>query len=385
MQKLGSNQDAVEVLHQFLEQVRQEKTAETVSFKDKAEATPTNQSKPESSEGQVKQTNLGKEQTQAADDSGSNVNAVSANSDDKDKKPVDDQGPKKLDTDEPVAEDGNIGPMRKQEITQEQKMARQSRLGNAILQKIAEELGAMGETEEKPKKKEGESEDDDDDEEKEGSEQKQAADAFLDDCLQKSAAYAQAAHDSYLYGLLKRKQDEDELAGADFSKIGIDQQMLAKLGGVSGLLLKVAEEDPAAVMPEGMEMALPPDAGAALPMEGAEAGAPAESAGMSEADLSSLADALAEAGVEPEAIDEAAQAVQQLIEANVAPEEAAAAIQQVVDESMSAGGEEAGEPVAEEAAETPAEEAAEEGKEAVDKEARARIKAVVEFLHNQLR
>ena len=367
IEKKATAQETLDVINDFLGQIRSEKEAETVSFKDKPEATPTEQSKPKASEGQVKQTNLGKEQTQDADDSNSTVDSTPENSDEKGKSPVDDQGTKTLDSDEPVAEDGNIGPMRKQEITQEQKMARAAKLGNAILRKVAEELGAMGETDDEPEEKEGEEEEG---EEKEG-EEKEAVDAFLDDCLQKSASYAQNAHDSYLLGLLKRAQDEAELAGADFSQIGLDEETFEKIGGVEGLLDKVAMEDPAAVMPEGME---------ALPMEGAM---PAEGGGeVTEDDLAVLSDALAEAGVEPEAIDEAAQAVSQLAEAGVSPEEAAQAIQEVVNESL-----EGGEAPVEEAPveDIPMEEAPVEDvpKEASD-EARARISAAAEFLRETL-
>lgn len=385
IEKKATAQETLDVIGDFLSQVRSEKEAETVSFKDKPEATPTEQSKPKASEGQVNQTNLGKEQTQDADDGGSTADSTPANSDEKGKSPVDDQGPKTLDTDEPVSEDGNIGPMRKQEITQEQKMARASRLGNAILTKMAEELGAMGETEDEPPKQKTAEDGDDvevkDDTDKEASE---AVDEFLDACLQKSAAYAQNAHDSYLMGILKRAQDEAELAGADFSQIGIDADMLEKMGGISGLLDKVAAEDAMAVMPEGYDEGM-------MGM-GMDAGMPAEEAGMSEGDLAGLADALAEAGVEPEAIDEAAQAVAQLAEAGVAPEEAAEAIREVVDESMGAGevaGEEAGEVAAEEAAETSAEEAAEEAapmevEASENKEARERISAAANFLREKL-
>lgn len=380
IQKKATAQETIDVINDFLSQVKSEKEAETVSFKDKPEATPTEQSKPKADEGQVKQTNLGKEQTQDADDSNSTVDSTPANSDDKGDKPVDDQGTKTLDSDEPVAENGNIGPMRKQEITQEQKMARAGRLGNAILQKMAEELGAMGETkDEVPKEKTAEDGDDatvsDADSESEGGGEKEAAaDEFLDACLQKAAEYAQNAHDSFLFGLIKRAQDEAELEGADFSKIGITSEMLEKMGGASGLLDKVAMEDPMAVMPEGYDE------------EAMLAGAPAEGGDMmTEDDLAGLADALAEAGVEPEAIDEAAEAVAQLAEAGITPEEAAEAIQEVVDESM-AGGEIGAEGEAAVADEAAAEEiAVEEPEEAVEnKEARERVSAAAKFLREKL-
>jgi hypothetical protein len=385
IQKQATAQQTLDVIGDFLSQIRSEKEAETVSYKDKPEATPTEQSKPKASEGQVSQTSLGKEQTQAADDSNSTVDSTPANSDDKGKKPVDDQGPKTLDTDQPIAEDGNIGPMRKQEITQEQKMARAARLGNAVLTKLAEELGAMGETtDEPPKEKTAEDGDevdvDDDEENKEAAD---AADEFLNSCLQKSAAYAQNAHDSFLLGMLKRAQDEAELAGADFEQLGITPDLLAKMGGASGLLDKVAQENPMAVMPEGYDMEMP---GGEMPgMEaGMGAGMPAEEAGMTEEDLAGLADALAEAGVAPEAIDEAAEAVEQLAEAGVSPEEAAEAIREVVDESL-AGGEGAGEvegEIEEAAEEAPME--SEVPKEASDKEARERVSAAANFLREKL-
>jgi hypothetical protein len=340
-------QETLTVLEQFLSQVRAEKTAETVSFKDKSEATPAEQSKGEPSEGKDKQTNLGKEQAQEAKKSNSTVGVVSANSDAKDAKPTDDQGTKRLDADQPVATQGNIGHIVEQEITQEQKMARATRLGNAILAKLAAEMTPPPPV------------------------QKTAADEFLDSCLQKSAVYAQMAHDSYLYGMLKRAQDEAQLAEADFTKLGIDAATLQKIGGTSGLLDKIAMEDPMAVMPEGVvpEELMAPEGVVPEELMAPEGAAPEGE--MSEADLEALAQALAEAGVEPEAIDEAAEAVAQLVEAKVSPEDAAAAIQQIIEEGL--GEEPAIEPAAEPA--PPVEE---------PKEAKERIDKIASFLRKQM-
>ena len=128
----------VNLIDDFLAKVRNEKTAadQGVSFMDTSEATPANQSKSESLS--TSQTSLGLEQQAEANAGSVNIDDTSlTNSDADGVSPVDDQGPKTLTTDQPVQTDGDIGPVRQQEITQEQKMASKIndsiRLGNGIL------------------------------------------------------------------------------------------------------------------------------------------------------------------------------------------------------------------------------------------------------------
>lgn len=332
MEKQASKvRDTLAIVDSFLRGVESqgalEKTAEE-SQMDKAENTPANQSKAKGGEGKTEQTNLGKELSQDAKDSGSTIDSTPANSDADDKKPVDDQGNKRLTVDDKVTEKGNIGPIRHQETTQE-KTARAIRLGNAILQKIAEE------SEDKEKKEEheaGESED------KEKKEEKEATDTFFDKCAEISAAAAADFFESHLSGMLKRASDEADLKNADFAKIGVDQATLARMGGIPGLLDKVADDNPMAVMPEGM---VGDASGGPAPeaAPGPEAPAPAEG-GEGGPGLDEVAQALSDAGVAPQDIDEAAQQVNELFQAGVSPEEAAQAINELMAEE---GGGEGGE------------------------------------------
>ena len=373
-------QDTVALIESFLEPVRAqaEKEAETVSFKDTAEATLPNQEKQTADEGKPKQTDLGVEQSQDAKDSGSTTDSTPENKDSDADKVPDDQGPKTLDSDETVKGKGNIGPMRSQEITQEQKSARFETLANALLKTAEDFLKAAEEAPAEPEvKPEGEAEktaeapvqetDAKPEPKPEGEVEKTAEELVVEACADTSLEAAREYFEAHLHGMLKRAQDTAELENVDFGKLGISKEKLEQLGGIAGLLDKTALGDPAAVMPEELLGALP-GAGAPAPAEapalpgvlpGPEAGlgAPAPEAGLgagpeaggdvSEEELAALTNALAEAGVSPEDIDQATQDVMDLFQAGVSPEEAAQAIGELVEESI--GGEGAAEAAPEEA------------------------------------
>ena len=153
----------------------------------------------------------------------------------------------------------------------------------------------------------------------------------------------------------KRAKDEYETSQLSLEKwasLGISAEALASVGGVPGLIQKMAMEDPGAVMPAealpeaGMdgageeEMPLPGGGEEMpMPMPGGEemGGMPME--GPDEAGM--MAEELAGAGLEEGDLDEAFAAIQELEAAGMAPEEIVQAIQEIA-------GEETGMPVEEE-------------------------------------
>ena len=333
---------ALDQIDAFLSQVSadyQKQAAE--SQKDKPENTPSEQSKPKSGDVSTSQRGLGKEQTADAEDSGSTVAKVSPNSDDggpSSKQP----GDGKADQPQlwaPGESSGNAQAQRHQETVQE-KTARTIRLGNAILTKLAE---AEAKKPAAPSVAatvtlKGEKVGVDKKEKKGAGAEKQAADTFLEKCAAVAAERANQYYQSFLAGMVKRAQDEAELANVDWEKLGVSKEALDAVGGTSGLLDKIAAEDPVAIM-EGMG-APPPEAGGAMPpMGGAElGGAPGGAPAGGGQDMGAVADALAEAGVEPQDIDQAAQALNELFQSGVSPEEAAQAVSELVAEQGGGAG-----------------------------------------------
>jgi hypothetical protein len=347
---LPSTQSALNLLDEFLEPVRNavQKEAETKSYKDMI--TIEEAAKPNDGETSPEQRNLGKEQTEEAEKS-SNVASVQENTESDGERPEDEQGTQTLSTDDEVVSEGNIGPMREQEI--EQKVARAERLGSAIV-KVASDALETGKT----------------------LTEHVGDPTIIEKCAHVAAQEAQEFYEGYMYGMLKRAQDEVEIEAA-----GIDPATLQKMGGVSGLLDKVAQEFPEAVLPEGAEV---PELGADLGAEGVpapEAAAPAE---VGEADLDELAGALEAAGVTPEDLEQAFEDVQSLQEAGVQPEELAAALEEINAEAETAapvapeeGGMEGG---GEELAEAPAESDDMDYKEASSNFRAERVSAIKNFL-----
>jgi hypothetical protein len=399
-QKQASIHDSMKLISTFLEPIRAQAEKEasmkqaaedsSTSFKDTKAANPEEQEKQEAAS--TVQTNLGKEQsTLAAENLPTPAPTAKPNSEADASKPTDDQGTKTL----MVDQQADVGPVVKQEISQEQKMARADNLGNAILHilaygKEASDSGAGAAVDgeaggSKVGKQPGGQNPkvapqaparipNDLDGKAEGGEKTAA---FMNELDKTAALAAQDYFEAYRFGLLKRAQDELEVEAA-----GIAPSILAAFGGVQGLLDKVAEEFPEAVLPEeamGGAMPMPPEAmGGAMPMPPeAMGGGEAEPGGEEGAmgggvDLEAMAAALDEAGVSPEELQQAMEDVQALQEAGIPPEELANALSQVVDESGAEGGMEpgeAGEGAGEEPGEaaeneSPAEEAAEEEKEA---------------------
>jgi hypothetical protein len=402
-QKQASIHDSMQLIQTFLSPIRAQAEKEasmkqaaedgSSSFKDTKAANPEEQEKQEAAS--TSQTNLGKEQsTLAAENLPTPAPTAKPNSEADAAKPTDDQGTKTLMVDQKA----DVGPVVQQEISQEQKMARAENLANGILNILAygKEASDSGQGAavdgEAGGSKVGQQPGgqnpkvapqaparipNDLDGKAEGGEKTAA---FMGELDKTAALAAQDYFEAYRFGLLKRAQDELEVEAA-----GIDPSILAQFGGVQGLLDKVAEEFPEAVLPEeamggampmpgpdaamGGEMPMPPEAmgGEGVPGEGAP--------GEGGPDLETMAAALDEAGVTPEELQQAMEDVQALQEAGIPPEELANALSQVVDEGGAEGGmepgeaAEAGEGAGEEPGEaaedeSPAEEAAEEEKEA---------------------
>jgi hypothetical protein len=376
---------------------------------------PAELEKPSGSEVVTEQRGLGKEQTEEARNGGANTDSVPENKDADGNSPVDDQGPDTLDTDEKLKSRSEVlGTTRTQEITQEQKVARATNMGNAILAIAAQAMEKEAACSCKGKAGKGKCPDC-------GMAYKKATlelpprvapeqpatglNKEAADFLKYAEPVAQAAAEKYywdfLEGMHKRAQDERQVASAN-----IPAEVLEACGGVPGLLDKVAMEYPDAVMPEGVDMAegedgeggeggeggqapeAPlPEAGGEDPMAalagggedpmaalgggGEEAALGGEGLGGGE-DIDQLAGALDEAGVTPEDLEQAFADVEALREAGVQPEELAAALEEIATES---GGEAA---ALEGAPDAPIDKAA-----SMDKVARQRIDAIKEYLTSE--
>jgi len=319
MSKQTSVQQSVDMISEFLGPIRAQaqKEAEAASFKDTASTT---------------QTSLGNEQSQAAKDSGSTAPDENPNRAADGQQASDTQGPQTLASDEEV-EAGNIGPVSEQEISQEQKMARASRLGNEILYQLEASLDkrATGGSK-KPSSQEGPyipNSADSDVEEEDGDKLAAEMNPVMLQLAKTAGDAAQEFYEGYLSGMVKRAQDEIEV------ETSVPASVLKQAGGVRALLDKVAEETPEAVLPEGVlpeGVEIPPEVleeGAGpvgdIPAEGEVAGL-TEDADVSEEDLEAIGAQLEEAGVTPEELQQAIEDVAALQEAGVSPEELAAAL-----------------------------------------------------------
>jgi len=328
-------QDNIALIHQFLTPIRErmDKTAadNSVSFKDTAAASPEAQAKQQA--GSTTQSSLGVEQSAEAHNGGATADTATPNKDGDETQYADTAGTITMSTDDKVKNQGNLGPTRSQVITQEQKMARADRLANSILTQIEYTLNKKAACEEGCEGcsdcmggEKGESVSDDNPAAYLGSEEdKEASEAF-----EKMASIAQNAasnfYESFMSGMLKRAQDEYEL-----SQSNLPAEILQKMGGVSGILDKVAMEDPGSILPEGIGAeVLPGPEG--LPPEGM----PPE-AGGGEPDMDAIAAELDAAGVTPEDLELAITNIQQLQEAGVPEEEIVQALQE-----LEAGGGEGG-------------------------------------------
>jgi hypothetical protein len=311
MSKQASVQQSVDMISEFLGPIRAQaqKEAEAASFS-----------------ASTTQAVLGNEQTQAAKDSGSTAPDEKPNSAADGQQASDTQGPQTLASDEEV-EAGNIGPVSEQEISQEQKMARASRLGNEILYQLEASLGKLATENSDDQDEVNETPTDvlpaavpnDSDGAPEGGD-KLAAEAHpvMQQLTKTASDAAQEFYEGYLTGMLKRAQDELEVESS------VPAGVLEKAGGVQALLDKVAMDTPEAVLPEGVVIPqeLPEsdlEEGAA-PIEDIEAGA------VSEEDIEAIGAQLEEAGVTPEELQQAIEDVQALQEAGVSPEDLAAAL-----------------------------------------------------------
>jgi len=363
-----SIKDNLDFINQFLQPVRArvEKEAaadNSVSFQDSPDNRIEEHETPKADDATTSQRNVGLEQTQEAKAGSSNVDSVEANSNPDGDSPVDDQGPKTLDIDEEVTGKGNIGPMREQIINQEQKtaadIARAERLGNSILKQLKQAAAADPQSDAEPMQPgtvpaapagdtsktdytapAGEVDKQAADAagegvaaegvapEAEGEVDKEAAAAF-DSAAAVSAQFAQQVYEAHLLGQFKRAQDEMETTAA-----GINPDVLQKVGGVEGLLDKVAMETPEAVLPEGAAVE---GAGEVLPgagevMPGAAEAMPPAGGDMLGGDepapeeLDALAAELDAAGVTPEDIEQALTDAQVLEQSGVAPDELAQAL-----------------------------------------------------------
>jgi len=336
--------EAMSLIDGFLSQVRGEHdkiAADTTSQKDKPENTPTEQAQPKAGDVSTEQRGLGKEQTAEAESGPgpANVSKTPPNTNADATQPGDGKGkdqPQQTavgDEKVPAQLQGEL----REEQTVQQKVARTVRLGNAILTKLAEEMSknAPQAPARAPAKQAPAT-----------ASQKTASDEFFQKCAQHAAAKAQEFFESYLHGMMKRAEDEGELAEIDWAKLGVTKQALDAAGGPSGLLDKVAAEDPAAILPPELTVPPPgPEAGMSGDAGGAM-GAPDGAAGAAPGgvDANAIADALAEAGVSDADIDQAASALADLFQSGVSPQEAAQAVSELLQESGGAGGEAGGMP-----------------------------------------
>jgi hypothetical protein len=353
--------------------------------------------KKEAFEAGTEQKTLGTEQVEAANDSGSTVSEEKP-LDTKDKDALDTPNaisPVRMAIDESVQEKSEVVDTVAKETVSEnivEKTARATRLGNAILTAIdgilSKEAAAAKVTPEQ---------------------------ALFNKIAAESMAAANDYYQSHLMGRLQRLNDEAELA-----KANIPKNVLQKVGGIKGLLDKVAMEDPNAVLPVGEAMAVdgaPMDqageiapeeldalaaeleaqgvtpeeleaalagGGEAAPMDAEAPEVAATGEEIDPAALDQLADELDQAGVTPEDLVSAFEDIKALQEAGVQPDELAAAVEEMV---ASESGDQDAAPVAEEAAveevAVPAEEEGIEAEASVQKEAgaaRARIDAIKKYL-----
>ena len=346
----NSIQDSMSIINEFLRPARATAQKEahlkqamednSVSFKDTKPANPEEQAKQQAAA--TSQDNLGKEQTQAAVDSASNVNSVSSNSEADGNRFWDDQGTKTLDTDQPVKGNGNLGPTRTQEITQEQKTARANHLGNAILDILYKEASAAvpgqaggtvpkASAAPKPTRQVGAIPNDADGLAAGNDKTAGEVHPFVEKAAAEAAYAAQEYFEDYFEGIMKRANDMHEVSQAN-----IPSALLRQVGGVSGLLDKVAMEFPEAVLPEGAELEGGGDdlaalAGAEGGEEGGMPGGMPDMGGMPGGEeggdpAEELAAALEEAGVTPEELAQAVEDVTALQEAGIQPEQLAEAM-----------------------------------------------------------
>jgi hypothetical protein len=310
----------------------------------------------EAFEASAEQSALGKEQEEEAKKGGATASEARP-ADTKDKNAMDTENelaPVRTGAEDSLAEKSEVVDKVKKEVVTEnlvEKAARAERLGNAILNTISAVI-----------------------------DKEAAANTPKNRAFQKiaaeSAAAAQEYYEAHLAGRLQRMEDEAELRKANLPK-----EVLQKVGGISGLLDKIAMEDPAAVMPPGMAMDGAPvgdipaediseeelDAlaeeltAAGMTPEDLEAMLGEEAAGMEaaplagegegvagpeeEAMIDDLAAQLDEAGVTPEDLVAAFEDIEALQEAGVTPEELAQAVEEMVAEEEGAAPEMAAEEV----------------------------------------
>lgn len=305
----------------------------TESFMDQADIKKMEQPQP----GSVTQESLGLEHNEEANKNGG-INAPTApkNKDSDGTSPIDKQGPSTLDADEPVKTDGNIGPMRSQEITQEQKTAgeakRYRRIANGIrgilgMQKKAEDMsfGEDGEEGEKDESDETEGTDsyggdggeggdgpDYGDMPKEAADAMRSFDKFQKVAMQIANQRRDVIYKNLLDGYVRRQEDEQALRDSSLFKQACESGAARGPEDVSAIIFKQAMEDPTSVMPEEV---------------------------VSQADeLDQAVNMLDEAGVQPEDVEQAQAVVQELLDSGAQPEDIQAAVSELVDESLAPEG-----------------------------------------------
>lgn len=340
-------QDSISVIQNFLTPVREQAQKEAAmrktaaeSFKDTSEAKP--QALAEPKPGSTTQSNLGVEQQQTAVEGigGQPATTAKPNSEADGQWFADNQGPRRMDTDQKVTDGGNIGPIVRTEITQEQKIARAEGLANAILSTIAGTLhkqaadaavqpktlqtpptqipntgmpgrGLGGDRAPAGAAAAGTPG---------GQITKTASEQVFEKMAGIAAGAAQEYYQGMLAGMMKRGQDEFEVMNS-----GIHPEVLQKMGGVDGLLDKVAAAFPEAIMPEGAEAGMPVGAEGGMP-PGAEGGMPPGAEGGAGISPDEMAAKLDEAGVTPEELQQALEDVAALQQAGVSVEDLQAAM-----------------------------------------------------------
>jgi len=297
MAKSLTTKDTLNLIDQYLQPVRDRIQKEAATSKMDT-VTPEELQKP--MQASTSQSDLGKEQTDAAHESGGTADTVAAIKDGDGDEMVDTLGPNTLKVGEGV--EGQIGEPRKQILDQKiaSNIKRADTLSDKILHYLSKSLDK--EAAAAPAQKEA------------AQKEEELPEAYRE-LLKEAQDKAQQYYESYVFARLKRAQDEAEVRDA-----GITDEMCKAYGGVSGLLDKIAADDITAVLPEEAVA----DMGEELPVEGEEGPAMDE--------LDALAADLESQGVTEEDLAEAMAEVEALVAQGVPPE----VIQQAVAEELEA-------------------------------------------------
>ena len=270
------------------------------------------------------QTNIGVEQREAAKDSGSTADKTP----EQDEVGDQDMGIKTMDADAKLEQNSKtLKKVKKKPTTEgdtmEEKIAAMNRLGKgviSILEKTSKELDEGANSEKKAQDKNKKVVEN----LPEGVD-KQAFENMVGKANEVAAEY----FNDYLYGMVKRAQDEKTL-----SEMNIDKKVLDKFGGVSGLLDKMAAEDPDAVLPPEIAAQVASEGPVADPVGDPVGEVPAEApGGLSDQEAQVIEQAMVELGVTPEILDQAMSLIEDLMAQGYSKDDIAMAVSEMMEEA----------------------------------------------------